>query len=288
MLHKQLLEALKAACLPCELQLCAVNGTKKPYHPDQKFLANGKHNPTTPDWKTPLPRNRIEQEIQKGKCLAVGVLTGNVSAGIVAIDHDGVSCDSLIEKFSGLSVSEALPKTVGFTSGKPGRYQLLYQVPEHFWPYLESKAISTGVKDAAGKDEQLDFRWNGRQSVIIGEHPETGAYHWLSGQSPAEIRVANCPSWIIRQILSFRSLLPKNRRDWRERDWALEYLSRIPNHDLDWYQWRDILLALHYSEVEEEIARTWSTTSSKHSDKGFDDVWRHIDDNWIVHQIMVG
>ncbi len=279
MLQMQLLEALKTACLPNELQLCAVNGTKKPYHPDQKFLANGKHDPTTPDWKTPLPRNRIEQEVRKGKCLAVGVLTGKVSTGIVAIDHDGVSCDPLIEKFSGLSVSEALPKTIGFTSGKPGRYQLLYQVPEHFWPYLESKVITAGVKDAAGKDEQLDFRWDARQSVIIGQHPETGSYCWLSGQSPAEMRVASCPFWIIWQMLSFRSLLPKNRRDWRDRDWALEYLSHIPNQDLDWYQWRDILLALHYSEVEEEIAYTWSTTSSKHSDKGFDDVWKHIDDN---------
>lgn len=277
----ELLEALEQAQPPQQLQLCCVNGTKKPYHPDQKYLPSGKPDPTTPDWKTPLLRHRIVQEIQKGKCLAVGLLTGEVSNGIMAVDHDGLSCDPLIEKLSGLSIKKALPKTGGFTSGKEGRYQLLYQVPEYFWPYVKSKVVLTGVKGADNKEEQLDLRWNGKQSTFVGTHPETGAYHYLPGQSPTEIKVASCPLWIIRQILSFHSLLPKVRKDWCDRDWALEYLSYILNQDLDWYEYRDVLFGLHYSGVEEEIAWVWSASSDKHTDAGFDAIWKYIDDDCV-------
>jgi DNA polymerase elongation subunit (family B) len=242
---------------------------------------NGRKTPYLKGWERKPVAKQCIGIIAQGnrKCHGVGLLLGELSGGLLAVDHDGDSCNSLIEQLTAVPIQEALPQTVGFTSGKLGRYQLLYQVPELFRPYIRSKVILTGVKGSNGKDEQLDFRWSGRQSVILGSHPETGGYQWLPSQTPWEVKVAQCPKWIVRQLLSFHPLRVKNRKDWTDRDWALSYLEWIPNSDLDWYSWRDILLALHHAGVEEELARVWSASSNKYTDKEFDSVWRHIDDN---------
>lgn len=252
--------------LPKDWRFTPVNGKKIP------FLRGWQHKP--------LAKQYIEIIAQRNpKCCAIGLLLGELSDGAIAIDHDGDSCDPLIQKLAGVPVLEALPKTVGFTSGKLCRYQLVYKVPALFSPYISGKVLLTGAKDSNGKDEQLDFRWSGKQSVILGRHPETEGYHWLLSQAPWEVEVAVCPQWIIRQLLSFHSYRAKNRKEWTDRDWALSYLEWITNQDLDWYRWRDILLALHHAGVEEVLARIWSATSDKHTDKGFYSVWRHIDDN---------
>jgi hypothetical protein len=253
--------------LPSSWRFTPVNGSKAPY---------------LSDWqKTPFSTQElIDRYTSDRRTHAVGLLTGVASNGILAVDHDGSSCDPLIEKLSRLTLDKALPKTVGFSSGKPGRYQLLYQIPQLFWEYVSNKTILTGGKDTDSKDEQIDFRWNDRQSVILGKHPNTGAYRWLEGCSPSQVEVAECPKWIIRQILTFRHSLPKtSKRKWSDREWALDYLSWIPNRDLEWHQWRNVLLALHHSGVEEEIVLVWSASSDKHTERGFGDVWRHIKDN---------
>jgi DNA polymerase elongation subunit (family B) len=265
MINSAILEELRN--LPSSWRFTPVNGSKAPY---------------LSGWqKIPLTfQEFIDKYASDRRTHAVGLLTGVVSNGILAVDHDGHSGDLLIKELSRHTLAKALPKTVGFSSGKPGRYQLLYQVPQLFWGYINNKAILTGAKDTEGKDEQIDFRWNEKQSVILGKHPETGAYRWLEGCSPSQVQVGECPKWIIRQILSFRQALPKaSKKEWSDREWALEYLGWIPNQDLEWHQWRNILLALHHSGVEEEIAQIWSASSDKHTDKGFEDVWRHIKDN---------
>ncbi|MGB8700668.1 MAG: DUF3987 domain-containing protein, partial [Thermosynechococcaceae cyanobacterium] len=253
-----------------------MGGSKKPFHPDQRFI-KGNPDPNTPDWKQPLPRERFDKLNSKLK--AVGLLTGTASGGIVAVDHDGSSCDPLIEKLSRQPLGDAMPKSVAFTSGRPGRYQILYQIPSEFLDWVDGKVILTGVHGTDGKPEQLDFRWDGCQSVIIGEHPETGSYRWVDGCSPSDMDVAIAPLWVVRQMLSFRNLNPSKRKEWTDEHWSLEYLSHIKNDDLEWHEWRNILFALHHSDVDESIARLWSSSSKIHDDKGFDDVWKHIKDD---------
>jgi hypothetical protein len=53
----------------------------------------------------------------------------------------GDSCDRLIEQLSGLDLAEALPTTVGITSGRLGRYQLIYRVPEPTFRCFERQKI---------------------------------------------------------------------------------------------------------------------------------------------------
>jgi len=225
---------------------------------------------------------------------AIGILCGEPSGGILCFDHDGHSCDPLIEELSGQSVADALPKTVAFHGGKDGHYQAMYHIPSMYWDAISHKRILTGVKvwnefKKRNEDEQIDLRWTGGQSVLIGVHPETGQYKWLEGRSPADVEVAECPLWIIEQMLcvveeaqqsepTHQTQHKTTQSTLSDREWALSYLEHIANNDLDWYSWRDVLLALHKAGVSEHEARSWSRNSSKHTDKGFDDVWRYIDD----------
>lgn len=169
------------SALPDQLALVAVGGNKAPY---------------LPNWqKTPLSKGQLQSEIASGRCKAVGVLCGRPSGGLLFLDHDGESCDRLIENLSGTNLAKALPKTVGITSGRPGRYQLIYQVPEQYWDQVTTRKLKTETPE-----ELLEFRWDGCQSVVIGHHPITGTYQYLPGQSFSECQIAEAPLWMIQQM----------------------------------------------------------------------------------------
>ncbi|MBD2028180.1 DUF3987 domain-containing protein, partial [Leptolyngbya sp. FACHB-711] len=268
---QQLLEAVKT--LPEAWALVAVGANKAPL---------GK------DWtKLPLTQADFEKAVQTGEFesllvhpkereafhppvawwSAVGVLCGTPSGGLLFVDHDGASCDPLIEELSGQSVTEALPKTVAVTSGREGRYQMIYKVPEQFWGVLSNRKIFTGTKGEDGKPEQLEFRWDGSQSVMAGYHPTTGSYHWLAGQSPQECEVAEAPKWMIEKMLEAIPLHKpapaefSNRSDshtWTDRDWALSYLAAIPPAE-DYDTWLQVGMALH--SVGEDLLADWDTWS---------------------------
>jgi Bifunctional DNA primase/polymerase, N-terminal len=212
MMNSAILKELRN--LPSSWRFTPVNGSKAPY------LSGWQEIPLT-------FQELIDRHASDRRTHAVGLLTGVVSNGILAVDHDSSSCDPLIEKLSGVTLNKALPKTVGFSSDKLGRYQLLYQVPQLFWEYISNKTILTGVKDTDSKDEQIDFRWNDRQSFILGKHPDTGAYRWLEGYSPSQVQVTECPKWVIRQILTFRQLIPKTSQgEWSDRSQASEKITK--------------------------------------------------------------
>ncbi|NJN75631.1 MAG: hypothetical protein HC796_04685 [Synechococcaceae cyanobacterium RL_1_2] len=242
--------------------------------PRPKIPTRWKPDPITPTWKVPIDRDCLIQEIQTGRCKAIGLLTGQISGGIVAVDHDGESCDSYLTKKLGLPTDQALSPSIKFSSGKQGHYQILYLIPQVFWKFTKTTKWLTEVGN-----EQIELRWNNLQSVFLGAHPQTEGYGFISGCSPKEITIQSAPMWIIRAMLTFSHLMQKPRKDWTDREWALDYLPWCVNHDLDWTTWRNILFALHHAEVEKEIALIWSMTSEKHTDKGFDEVWEHIKDD---------
>lgn len=195
---------------------------------------------------------------------AIGVLCGTPSGGLLFVDHDGASCDALIEAQSGVPLAEALPPTVAVTSGRPGRYQLIYRIPEQFWGTIATHKFSTGVK-VDGKPEQLELRWDGCQSVVAGVHPQTGSYRWLEGRSPIQIEVATAPTWMIEQMLveqqpaaaaPIRSLPLFDR--WDDLDWARSYLDAIPATE-DYDQWLQVGMALH--SVSESLLGDWDSWS---------------------------
>jgi hypothetical protein len=128
-----------------------------------------------------------------------GLRTGDSSNGLVAIDIDGASAEPVLEALS----SGDLPETVSWTSGKPGRRQLLFQLPDELRQHLTefNRSVLTehnGVKTADG--EQLELRYNNCQSVLPpSRHPQTGTYSWINSPSDCEVVIA--PAWLCELLL---------------------------------------------------------------------------------------
>jgi uncharacterized membrane protein YgcG len=181
--HQQLLIA-QLKTLPSEWALTPVYGDKRPYRQDWQK-------------ERPLAKELLERDIRNGKARGYGLRTGTVSGGIVAVDADGLAAH---EKILELSGGVVLPETVAFTSNKPGRCQYLFYVPQEYWGAIATKKLNTGLKDADGKFQQLELRWDGCQSVLPPSvHPETGFYRWR--KSPQEVAIAQAPMWLIEQML---------------------------------------------------------------------------------------
>ena len=61
-----------------------------------------------------------------------GVVTGELSGGLIALDVDGHDADRRYRAEAGEGYEAyGEERTMSWTSGKPGRRQLLYRVPEH-------------------------------------------------------------------------------------------------------------------------------------------------------------
>lgn len=130
------------------------------------------------------------------KATMVGVLLGEASGGLLAVDHDGHSASQLLKDRFGI---EALPKTATITSGKPGRFCSFYVVTATEAHELQHLTLKTGIFDKDGKEEALELRWNGHQQVVGGIHPETGKpYRWL--HSPADTPIAEAPEALVKAM----------------------------------------------------------------------------------------
>lgn len=172
--------------LPDEWGLVVVDGRKRAYQDD---------------WPNkPLSKEQAAAEIRAGRAKAVGAISGPVSGGLLFVDHDGISATDRLEKL-GLPLSD-LPRSIAFTSGRDGRFQVAYKVPEEYWQSLRNrKTFYTGKLDDEGKREQLDLRWNGHYSVVIGAHPLTSGYRWLKDRGPSETGVAEAPIGLVELLL---------------------------------------------------------------------------------------
>lgn len=179
-----LLQQLQA--LPDDWALVAVGRSKRPY---------------MADWpNNPLDKAAAAAEIQAGRAHAVGVIAGPASGGLLFVDHDGISATEVLERIG--APLRDLPKSVAVTSGRDGRFQIIYRVPSDYWPAMKGRhVIKSGKTDPDGHAEQLEFRWVGCQSVVIGAHPSTSGYRWLRGRSPAEQPLADAPLILIEQLL---------------------------------------------------------------------------------------
>ena len=166
-----------------------------------------------------IPRTEIEQLIVEGeKALSqrtdkiyrtyasgYGLRTGDSSDGLLAIDIDGASAQPLLDAMG------TLPETVSWTSDKPGRRQLLFQIPNEYREQLrdfnrrvvtEWSELETLHDDDGKPLEILEFRYNRCQSALPpSRHPETGAYRWL--RSPAQTPVAVAPEWLCHILVKF-------------------------------------------------------------------------------------
>jgi hypothetical protein len=156
--------------------------------------------PKIKNWQKGVDREIIIKEIQSGRANGFGLITGLLSGCILAIDCDGPTAHELAERYGGL------PKTVSFTSGKKGRAQYLYLIPELYRETL--KDFTRKVLETGTKGEQLELRYNSMQSVLPPSvHPETQGYIWTN--SIENTPIADLPIWVIEKILDEKPEQPK-------------------------------------------------------------------------------
>jgi hypothetical protein len=191
--------------------------------------------PKTPNWQhTPLQAHQITTK-------NVGLLLGEHSGGVAAIDFDGYFG---IDYFTANVMNpDLLPKTVIWSSQRPGRCQMAFNIPQHAWHELKTFKTASGFDDIEQKTRKhLEFRWNGCQSVIPPSiHPDTNEpYVWLV--SPLETEVAMMPDplvdWWKRQVQRSEEVVYDSFSDSHENDDTVSkalYIihSHVPVPDYD-------------------------------------------------------
>lgn len=138
----------------------------------------------------PLSQEEILRWINVKDCHTVGVRTGEVSGGLLAVDFDG---ESAYGKYIELSDGNKPDPSIIIVSGVPNHMQVLYQVPQEYWGQMTKQRRS--FMTSKNPLEHLEFRWRNHQSVIWGLHPSGRYYSWL--YSPREYEISICPKFII-------------------------------------------------------------------------------------------
>jgi len=123
----------------------------------------------------------------KNANINIGVPLGSPS-NMVGLDIDGREGEVVL-----LAISKGnIPKTWEFITGNGRR--LLYRLPQG----LATKKIKIAGK---GKHEEFAILCEGQQTVLPPSMHSSGQqYRWKEGYSPREIKLADCPQWILEKI----------------------------------------------------------------------------------------
>ncbi len=184
---------LTLSLLPNHWQIIPTNGNKIPLgYQWQKFAFSPQQ------MAAYLAQTGGVKILDKHQCFyqvtpqGIGLLCGQTEKEyLVAIDADGSSAHAKIKE---LSNSRFLPKTVAFTSGRPGRSQYLFSLPG-----TNHQLKSCKIPTAPG--EALELRGTGLQSILPpSPHPLTGSYKWLPNCRPDQVEVAHAPQWVIDKM----------------------------------------------------------------------------------------
>jgi hypothetical protein len=149
-------------------------------------VRTGKKAPYPNNWNNmPLPLRDIDSS-------NVGLILGPASGGVAALDFDGASAWTWFTQRIGC----AIPDTVMWTSGKDSRCQMVFRIPEDYWPLLRTIKVTHTRDDVIAEGEGFEFRWNGVQSVMPPSQLDDGrVYTWI--RSASEVPVAEMPEDIL-------------------------------------------------------------------------------------------
>ena len=257
------------AILPDDWGYVAVGHGKRPYQPQWQ--------------KNPLTKQQLTVEINSGRAVAIGVIAGPQSGGLLFVDHDGISAGEILDKL-GTPLSD-LPKSWAVTSGRNGRLQIIYRVPPDYWDAISTRKFKTGKHDDEGKLEQLELRWTGCQSVVAGAHPTTSGYRWLKGRGPNDLPLADAPLALIEQMLPQQQPAPQQplipppqprQSDRTDEDWARIWLDALkPWRADDYDEWIAVGQCLQ-SVGDHMLAdwEAWSRQSAKWESGSCEYHWR--------------
>jgi len=247
------------------------NGNKEPINP--RTGRNAK------DWQL-NPYTLTDIATMNGNAPAIGLMTGPASLTL-CVDFDGPGSDQTFKHHLHRSVDD-LPPTLAWTSGRPGRHQRAYLVPEDWLDKLKYQKLKT-----EGNGD-VELRWQGNQSIIAGPHPNKhgdgwGYYDWCPGYSPADVDLAEAPEWLLQAMVPARNqktgFLSKEAKD-KLGEFAgsilydisrtREILTKFATAEQYGYDdWLDVGMVCHYlgaeSGQEEECFDLWNDWSAGQS-----------------------
>lgn len=233
--------------IPRDWALICCDGQKRPWDPTTgRALKN---------W--PEHEGLTVEEVQEYEPPAVGVLLGEKSGGLLAIDFDGPgSEEKFLETFG--RPCEELPQTIAWTSGKPNRKQMAFVVDREHWPFIKPKPYADKNRKTI-----LEIRWNGQQSVIAGAHPETEGYQWVDGCSPEEHPdPAGAPDWLLETLIETKTETKAKGQKGKDAANAKKLLENLDPSKCSTYKpWVEIGMCLH--SVSEDLLEAWISFSSK-------------------------
>jgi predicted P-loop ATPase len=260
------------ARLPDGWGFVAVDGEKRPYQTKWQERA--------------LTKAKLAKELKAGRARAIGVCCGVPSGGLLFLDHDGKSASTILREW-GCPMS-SLPRSWTVTSGRDGRFQVIYQVPQHYWDGIVTRKYKTGITDAEGKPEQVELRWTGCQSVVAGDHPLTPGYHWVTKYSPDDLPIAEAPSELLERMLkpvATAVVLAEVRTGDDDATRARSYLDALSAGRADDYDdWLAVGMALH-SVGDDALLddwEQWSAQSGKHKPSDCQRKWKSFKKSGIT------
>ena len=246
------------------------------------FLPCGKnkrpYEPFDTDWsKSPQKKETVTKEIEAGRCVAVGVLAGPTSGGLLFVDHDGQGATEELKLLGLKNGLSDLPKSWACTSNRDARLQIIYTVPEKYWGDIKTKKLWEAKKESWNdtkqkmEQEKLELRWDGCQSIVLGAHPDTKGYRWLKNRSPSDLPLAEAPSVLLEQMLRPKPkqqspLMPRNNDAQDDSKRARSFLRSLSTLRADDYDsWMGVGMALH-SVGDDSLLFDWDAWSNQ-SDK---------------------
>ena len=140
----------------------------------------------------------------------IGVLLGEASAGVLAVDFDGPWTWQCWLDQIGIDFADI--DTVTWSSGRTGRAQMAFHVPQEYWHVMPTKFHISGPIGDDGEPQQLEFRWGnwnaGFQSVLPpSRHPDSLTdpniyYRW--DRSPSQVSVQTIPDRLLEFVLTYQ------------------------------------------------------------------------------------
>ena len=236
-----------------------------------------------PGWTSdPKTVSEIRKELEDGRATGVGLLCGQWSndLALIFVDVDGEDAIPVIEELGGGPIDEIFPPTLTITSGKPGKFRMLFRVPPERIQQLPDKA--TIKVDKA----PWEILWRSRQGALMGAHPDTSGYSTTAnGGFEYAKRLPEMPEWLYEAIAR---AYPSSR--YRKRNSpagavvtqsiilnydtdskyhqetvvaeALEYLSALSEERADDYEeWLAVGMSLH--QIDECLLEAWIEWSAQ-------------------------
>jgi len=250
-----------------------------------------------PSWTTePKTVSEIRTELDEGRASGVGLLCGQFSneAAIIMVDVDGEEAIPAIEEAGGGPISSIFPPTLTISSGRPGRFRMVFRVPSHKVNLLPDKATLKLDKNP------WEILWRSRQGAVMGAHPDTDGYRTTcNGGFEWCKKLPEMPEWLYELIakvypsskyrkpinLETGAVLTKNIKLSYEEDSvyhletvieeAKEFIDALDPKRADEYEeWVAVGMALH--QIDDSLLEDWimwSAVSDSFEDGCCEEKW---------------